>query len=261
LEGARLREKIKVLIVDDNRDFCELLSEFLSKRPEFHVVGMGHNGDEALRLMQSLKPHVCILDIIMPHLDGIGVLERMAAMPEHHRAKTIMLTAIGQEQMTKRVLELGASYYILKPFNLETLADRILQLVISEPLPGIQLFEKPQSRHLEQKISDLLQELGIPANIRGYQYLREAIALVTGELQLLKSITKILYPKIAKQYESTPSRVERAIRHAIEVAWARGNMEAINRLFGHTVDYRRGKPTNSEFIAKVADRLRLERAV
>lgn len=261
LEGARLREKIKVLIVDDNRDFCELLSEFLSKRPEFQVVGMGHNGDEALRLMQSLKPHVCVLDIIMPHLDGIGVLERMAALPEKDRAKTIMLTAIGQEQMTKRVLELGASYYILKPFNLETLAERIQQLVMSEPLPRMQVFEKQQSRHLEQKISDLLHELGIPANIRGYQYLREAITLVTGEMQLLNSITKILYPKIAKQYESTPSRVERAIRHAIEVAWARGNVEAINRLFGYTVDYRRGKPTNSEFIAKVADRLRLERAV
>jgi len=256
-----MRGKTKVLIVDDNKDLCELLVEFLSKRPEIEVVGVGHNGDEALRLMHSLKPQVCVLDIIMPHLDGIGVLEKMADMPESERPKAIMLTAIGQEQMTKRVLELGASYYVLKPFNLETLAQRIQQLAEDDSQPANHTMERTSSIHLEQRISDLLHEVGIPANIRGYQYLRAAIILVAEEAQLLNSITKILYPKIAKIHESTPTRVERAIRHAIEVAWGRGNVEALNRLFGFTVDYRRGKPTNSEFIAQVADRLRLERAV
>lgn len=255
-------ERIKVLIVDDNRDFCDLLNEFLSKRPELQVVGVGHNGVEALDLMQSLKPDVCVLDIIMPHLDGIGVLEKMSCLPEGARPKTIMLTALGQEQMTKRVLELGASYYILKPFNLETLAQRIKQLATNEPASSPNPYEQQRTsgRNLDQKISDFLHELGVPANIRGYLYLREAISMVTEEIQLLSGITKILYPMIAEQHETTPSRVERAIRHAIEVAWSRGNIDAINRLFGFTVDHRRGKPTNSEFIAMVADRLRLERA-
>lgn len=256
-----MSEKIKVLIVDDNRDFCDLLSEFLSKRPEFVVVGVGHNGVEALDLMQAHKPDVCVLDIIMPHLDGIGVLERMRTLPQAARPKTIMLTAIGQEQMTKRVLELGASYYILKPFNLETLAQRIQQLFSNEPPSPLHYEQQRSSRNLDQKISDFLHELGVPANIRGYIYLREAISMVTEEIQLLSGITKILYPMIGEQHDTTSSRVERAIRHAIEVAWSRGNIDAINKLFGFTVDHRRGKPTNSEFIAMVADRLRLERAV
>jgi len=216
-------ERIKVLIVDDNRDFCDLLNEFLSKRPEFQVVGVGHNGIEALELIHSVKPDICVLDIIMPHLDGIGVLERLSAGNSGSRPKTIMLTALGHEEMTKRVLELGASYYILKPFNLETLAQRILQLatnsVGSPPLHFEQ--QKTSSRHLEIKISDFLHELGVPANIRGYVYLREAISMVTEEMQLLSAVTKILYPMIAENHESTPSRVERAIRHAIEVAWSR----------------------------------------
>ncbi len=258
-----LGERTKVLIVDDNRDFCDLLHEFLSKRAEFQVVGVGHNGVEALDLIYSLKPDVCVLDIIMPHLDGIGVLERLPArLAGHALPKTIMLTALGHEEMTKRVLELGASYYILKPFNLETLAQRIQQLVTNGVAASPLQLEQQRSanRNLEIKISDFLHELGVPANIRGYVYLREAISMVAEEMQLLSAVTKILYPMIAENHDSTASRVERAIRHAIEVAWSRGNVDALNRMFGFTVDHRRGKPTNSEFIAMVADRLRLERA-
>lgn len=256
-------ERTKVLIIDDNRDFCDLLHEFLSKRAEFQVVGVGHNGVEALDLIYSLKPDVCVLDIIMPHLDGIGVLERLPArLAGHALPKTIMLTALGHEEMTKRVLELGASYYILKPFNLETLAQRIQQLVTNGVAASPLQLEQQRSanRNLEIKISDFLHELGVPANIRGYVYLREAISMVAEEMQLLSAVTKILYPMIAENHDSTASRVERAIRHAIEVAWSRGNVDALNRMFGFTVDHRRGKPTNSEFIAMVADRLRLERA-
>lgn len=252
-------ERIKVLIIDDNRDFAKMVEEFLSKKADLQVVGVGHNGAEALDLLATVKPDVMLLDIIMPHLDGIGVLERLAQNGDP-RPKIIMLTALGQEQMTKRVIDLGANYYVLKPFNLETLATRIRQLANNESVSTTTITSgENKVANLEARVSNFLHELGIPANIRGYLYLREAISLVTEENELINGVTKILYPMIAKQHKTTPSRVERAIRHAIEVAWGRGNLEAINRIFGFTVDTRRGKPTNSEFIAMVADRMRLER--
>lgn len=210
--------RIKVLIVDDNKEFAKMLEEFISKKSDFQVVGVGHNGAEALELLTATKPDVMLLDIIMPHLDGIGVLERMVSM-EGPKPKTIMLTALGQEQMTKRVMELGANYYVLKPFQLETLATRIRQLTHNE-LTGLANAGQTENKthNLEAKVSNFLHELGIPANIRGYIYLREAISLVTEENELINGVTKILYPMIAKQHQTTPSRVERAIRHAIEVA-------------------------------------------
>ncbi len=254
-----MSERIKVLVIDDNRDFTKMVEEFLSKKPDLQVVGVGHNGPEALDLLATTKPDIMLLDIIMPHLDGIAVLERLVQSSEP-RPKVIVLTALGQEQITKRVIELGANYYVLKPFNLETLATRIRQLANNEPV-NVSAMHTGEHKvpNLEARISNFLHELGIPANIRGYLYLREAISLVTEENELINGVTKILYPMIAKQHKTTPSRVERAIRHAIEVAWGRGNLEAINRIFGFTVDTRRGKPTNSEFIAMVADRMRLER--
>lgn len=252
-------ERIKVLIIDDNRDFAKMVEEFLSKKSDLQVVGVGHNGAEALDLLVITKPDVMLLDIIMPHLDGIGVLERLAESSEP-RPKIIMLTALGQEQMTKRVIDLGASYYVLKPFNLETLATRIRQLANNESVSTVTVSSgENKVANLEARVSNFLHELGIPANIRGYLYLREGISLVTEENELISGVTKILYPMIAKKFKTTPSRVERAIRHAIEVAWGRGNLEAINRIFGFTVDTRRGKPTNSEFVALVADRMRFER--
>ncbi len=252
-------DRIKVLIIDDNREFAKMLEEFISKKSDLQVVGVGHNGAEALDLLASTKPDVMLLDIIMPHLDGIGVLERMVSM-DGPKPKTIMLTALGQEQMTKRVMELGANYYVLKPFQLELLATRIRQLAHNDMMGLAASQAEQKAPNLEAKVSNFLHELGIPANIRGYIYLREAISLVTEENELINGVTKILYPMIAKQHQTTPSRVERAIRHAIEVAWGRGSIEAINRIFGFTVDTRRGKPTNSEFIAMVADRMRLERS-
>ncbi|MGI6343872.1 MAG: sporulation transcription factor Spo0A [Bacillota bacterium] len=251
---------IRVLIVDDNRDFAKMVADYLGKKPDLEVVGIGHNGAEALELLSRTKPDVMLLDIIMPHLDGIGVLEKLTSQAGERPPKVIMLTALGQEQMTRRVIDLGASYYVLKPFNLETLAKRIRQLARNEPIAASPIRVENDTPSLEATVSNFLHELGIPANIKGYIYLREAICLVTEENELISGVTKILYPMIAKQNKTTPSRVERAIRHAIEVAWGRGNIDAINRIFGFTVDTRRGKPTNSEFIAMVADRMRLERA-
>lgn len=251
-------EKMRVLIVDDNREFVGLLREYLEKQDDIEVVGVAYNGVEALEAISLTEPDVVVLDIIMPYLDGIGVLEGLDKQDQVKRPKIVMLTAFGQESITHRVLELGADYYILKPFDLSILTERLRQLFIKGPVaaprvPTVRDKEKGQ----DTKVTSVMHELGIPAHIKGYQYLRDAIILVFDRVDLLSRITKELYPTIAQKYVTTPSRVERAIRHAIEVAWDRGNMEFIQKVFGHTISQSKGKPTNSEFIAMVADRLRL----
>lgn len=251
--------KIRVLIVDDNKDFVSLLREYFDKLDDVEVAGVAYNGVEALEAIKGVQPDVVVLDIIMPYLDGIGVLENLAQEEVDSRPKIIMLTAFGQESITHRVLELGADYYILKPFDFDMLAERLRQ--ISCTTTPAQTKKPPMVREKDKsydaKVTGIMHELGIPAHIKGYLYLRDAIIMVVARVDLLSRITKELYPAIAEKYVTTPSRVERAIRHAIEVAWDRGNMEFIQRMFGHTVSQEKGKPTNSEFIAMVADRMRL----
>lgn len=251
------REKIKVAVADDNRDFAEIMREFLQQQPDIDLVGVAYNGEEILSVLREKKPDVLILDIIMPHLDGIGVLERINASSEK-RPKVIVLTALGQESVTQRVVELGADYYILKPFNMEVLMSRIRQLagIITSQRPAVA--QAIKSRPVDVEVTSIIREIGIPAHIKGYQYLRDAIMMIVNEIELLGAVTKVLYPMIAEKYSTTPSRVERAIRHAIEVAWSRGNMDMINRIFGYTVKLEKGKPTNSEFMAMIADKLRME---
>lgn len=246
--------RIAVAVVDDNREFCEILRQFLQEQPDFDLVGIAHNGTEVPEMVIRSKPDILILDIIMPHLDGIGVLERLGALNLNRRPKIIILTAFGHEHITQRTVELGADYYILKPFNLEVLANRMRQLV---SVHGPQPVRERAVKGLEFEVTNIIHEVGIPAHIKGYQYLREAILMVVERVDLLGAVTKELYPSIAAKYKTTATRVERAIRHAIEVAWSRGNYDAITRLFGYTVSGERGKPTNSEFIAMVADRLRM----
>lgn len=251
--------RTRILVADDNRDFCQLLTEVVQAEKDLELVGVAHNGLEVLDLVERAHPDVVVLDIIMPHLDGVGVLERLGSQERETRPKVIILTAFGQEAITQRVVELGADYYILKPFDLDVLIQRIRQLG-EQPgaRPQMNQREKRAQTNLEAEVTNIIHELGIPAHIKGYLYLREAILLVTERVELLGGVTKELYPTVAQKYQTTPSRVERAIRHAIEVAWSRGNIDAIHRFFGYTVDYERGKPTNSEFIAMVADRLRME---
>lgn len=246
-------EKIKVLIADDNREFCDILHEYISEQKDLEVVGVAYNGLEAIKMITDREPNVVILDIIMPHLDGIGVLERLDESEISHRPKIIILTALGQETMTQRSVELGADYYILKPFNLDVLSTRIRQLANGETTPS----NTARSRNLDVEVTKIIHQMGVPAHIKGYQYLRDAILAVIEEVNLLGAVTKELYPMIAQKYRTTPSRVERAIRHAIELAWDRGNVEMMNRFFGYTINVERGKPTNSEFIAMVADKLRI----
>ncbi|MBT9172764.1 MAG: Stage 0 sporulation protein A [Syntrophomonadaceae bacterium] len=249
---------LKVFVADDNREFSDLLIEYLEQQPGINIIGKAYNGKEALELIPRNPPDILLLDIIMPHLDGLGVLEGLNNFDFDPRPKVIMLTAFGQEDITRKAVELGAAYYILKPFNMETLVDRIRLLAAAKTAitagGAARLSKRPV---LEVEVTNIIHEMGIPAHIKGYQYLREAIMLVVEEVDLLGSITKILYPRIAAKFDTTSSRVERAIRHAIEVAWSRNNIETIKKFFGYTINTERGKPTNSEFIALVADRLRL----
>ncbi|GGA22525.1 sporulation transcription factor Spo0A [Paenibacillus physcomitrellae] len=268
-------QKIEVLLADDNREFTNLLAEYISEQEDMVVSGIAYNGEEVLQAIEQggKLPDVLILDIIMPHLDGLGVLERLREMNLNPQPKIIMLTAFGQENITQRAVQLGASYYILKPFDMDVLASRIRQLVNVQSLssgsvPASSLFVKSNNvvpiakgKNLDANITSIIHEIGVPAHIKGYQYLREAITMVYNNIEILGAITKTLYPAIAEKFKTTPSRVERAIRHAIEVAWTRGNIDSISHLFGYTINISKSKPTNSEFIAMVADKLRIEHKV
>ena len=246
---------INLLIVDDSKKFCEVLEEYFLEQEEFHLCGIANNGLEALEALEKTVPDVMILDLVMPYLDGIGVLERINAMNLEERPQIIILTALGQETMTQKAIELGANYYILKPFELPTLASRIKQL--NEGISTGEAKPSAKSRNLDVEVTKIIHQMGVPAHVKGYQYLRDAILLVADEVNLIGAVTKELYPLVAEKYDTTASRVERAIRHAIELAWDRGNVELMNKFFGYTINVERGKPTNSEFIAMVADKLRM----
>jgi len=266
-------QKIEVLLADDNREFTNLLAEYITEQEDMMVTGIAYNGEEVLNMIGDSRkiPDVLILDIIMPHLDGLGVLERLREMNLSPQPKIIMLTAFGQENITQRAVQLGASYYILKPFDMEVLASRIRQLVGGQNVTAgnvsmastikSNVVPMAKGKNLDANITSIIHEIGVPAHIKGYQYLREAITMVYNNIEILGAITKTLYPAIAEKFKTTPSRVERAIRHAIEVAWTRGNIDSISHLFGYTINISKSKPTNSEFIAMVADKLRIEHKV
>ena len=264
-------KKIRLLIADDNKEFCSILNDYLSSQEEVEVVGIAKDGLEAMDLISKKEPDVLILDIIMPHLDGLGVLEKLHSSELEKFPKVIVLSAVGQDKITKRAINLGADYYVVKPFDFEIFMKRIRQVAGTAPAiiskrsntqTASQSFVVSHNNvSLEAKITNIIHEIGVPAHIKGYLYLREAISMVVANMELLSAVTKELYPNIAKSFNTTPSRVERAIRHAIEVAWNRGKVDTINSLFGYTIHTDKGKPTNSEFIAMVADKLRLEQKI
>ena len=258
--------QINVVVADDNKEFCGILSDYFSNEPEFNIIAECANGMEVLDVIENNDTEVLILDLIMPYMDGIGVMEKINEMEPGRRPKIIILTAFGQETITQRAMQLGAEYYILKPFNLEILGDRVRQIArdtndyVENPRNSMIPSRTPANapRNLEVEVTKVIHEIGVPAHVKGYQYLRDAIILVTEEINYLGAVTKELYPTIAQKYDTTASRVERAIRHAIELAWDRGDVDKINKVFGYTISGEKGKPTNSEFIAIIADRLRLE---
>lgn len=255
--------KIKVLLADDNKEFCDVIGGYLEKQGDIDVIDCAYDGVTAYKKIQELKPDVAILDGIMPKLDGLGVLEKLDK--KNHPTSSpmcIILSAITQEKITQKAIELGAEYYIAKPFDIDILAKRVHQLN-NNILPNKNILFKNnalsfENYSLKSKVTGILHNIGVPAHIRGYHYMREAIMMAVDDIDILNYITKELYPAIAKKCNTTSSRVERAIRHAIEVAWNRGKVEEIDKFFGYTINNNKGKPTNSEFIALIADRLRLE---
>lgn len=266
-------EKIKLGIIDDNLDFCEVLVDFLKNQDDMEVSFVANDGLQALDEIKEKVPDVLVLDLIMPHLDGFGVLEALNNLELKSYPRVIMVSAVGQDSIIQKAVSLGAEYFLVKPINLSILVKRIKQIMNTDLEEEKSVEDKHNLRKaivykdavkqndLEIDITNLIHEIGVPAHIKGYQYLRDAITLVVGDMDMLSAVTKELYPSIAKINNTTPSRVERAIRHAIEVAWNRGKIETINTLFGYTVKNDKGKPTNSEFIAIIADKLRLERKV
>ena len=257
-------EKIKIIIADDNLEFVSTFVSFLENQEDMEVIATAKDGIEAYDKITTMNPDIVLLDVIMPHLDGIGVLEKLnndGVMPI-----CIMLSAVGQDSITKKALAMGANYYMIKPFELDVLVKRIRELknVSRFPVNNSMLIENgiksnyinisnPKSRenNLEALVTNIIHEVGVPAHIKGYQYLRDGIMMVVEDMYVLNQITKQLYPDLAKKHKTTPSRVERAIRHAIEVAWNRGEINTIENIFGYTVDSNKGKPTNSEFIAMI----------
>ncbi|MDD3839182.1 MAG: sporulation transcription factor Spo0A [Clostridia bacterium] len=256
--------KIKVVIADDNKDFCEIMKEYFVKQEDMEIVGIANDGIEAVNIIMKTKPDIVVLDIIMPHLDGLGVLEKLNSSELISYPKIVVLSAVGQDKITQRAISLGADYYMIKPFDMEIFVQRIREMVntnshiVKRKISYFKDNPREESSSLELEITNMIHEIGVPAHIKGYLYLREAINMVVKNVELLSAITKELYPAIANKFNTTPSRVERAIRHAIEVAWSRGRVDTINKLFGYTVHDEKGKPTNGEFIAMVADKLRMD---
>jgi len=259
------KKNITVLIADDNKEFCNLLSEHFERCDDIDVIAVAYDGMSAYEKITALKPDIAIIDGIMPRLDGLGLLEKLKIDQMEDSPICIILSAMSQEKIIQKAIDLGAEYYIVKPFDMDSMANRVRQLKNYSTTKNSKISHTisvngPLSNpvNLEAKVTNILHEIGVPAHIRGYHYMREAIIMAVNDVDVLNYITKELYPSIAKRCNTTSSRVERAIRHAIEVAWSRGKVDAIDKLFGYTISNHKGKPTNSEFIALIADRLRLE---
>ncbi len=260
------KDEIHVLVVDDNVDYCEAISSYINKQDGLKVIDVAHNGVSALEKIRSKRPNVVLLDEIMPELDGLSVLARLSEDDDlkAYRPKVIMVSAVTADRVTSEAINLGVDYYMAKPVDMQSLVKRISTINESKPKANSLEIDNTTNKQtktsysLEARVTTLLHEIGVPAHIRGYNYMRESILIAVDNIDVLNYITKELYPEIAKRCGTTPSRVERAIRHAIEVAWSRGNLETKDNLFSYTINVNKGKPTNSEFIALIADRLRLE---
>lgn len=261
-------KKIKLLVVDDNEDFINNVKQTYLTDEEVEVIGSAHDGLEAIHKIESYNPDVVILDLVMPEVDGFGVLANLDYKKMPKRPNFIVASQLTGENFINKAVSLGASYYLVKPVNMLMLKDRVKEFGSENPKKSdeapddrfVRQAIKRSQRNLDEKLANIFISVGIPAHIKGYQFLREAIKMAIDTPEIINSITKKLYPSIAEKFNTSPSKVERAIRHAIEVAWNRGRIENINNIFGLKIYTANDKPTNGEFIALLADKMIMEGA-
>ncbi len=270
-------EKISVILVDDNKVQSQMLAKDIESTADIELVGIAYDGISGYDLIMEKPPDAVVLDVVMPRMDGLELLEKLQKSSLKKKPMCIMLSAVNNDNITNKALSLGAYYYLVKPIeDNDTVLKRIRQAIKSREatapsmaMDAAENFSLANTQsltsapaispeNLEAIITNVIHEIGVPAHIKGYNYLREAITLCIQDKEFINSITKMLYPTVARNYQSTSSRVERAIRHAIEVAWSRGREEILNSIFGYTIDTNKGKPTNGEFIAMISDSIRLK---
>ena len=256
-----METKIRVLIADPDEDVRRLLTDVLTREEDISVAGYASDGAETLDRIGEMDPDVVILELVLPRLDGLGVLRKLSEAEKSPAA--LVLTGFVNARVVAEAAELGAAYFLSKPCDTAGLLERVRQIGAERRQPRPTLLKRGESApvpmrtepSLESVVTEIIHEIGVPAHIKGYQYLREAIILTINDMDAINAVTKVLYPEVARKFATTPSRVERAIRHAIEVAWDRGDMETLQKFFGYTVSGIKGKPTYSEFIAMIADHL------
>lgn len=263
-----MESECKVLLLDGNEQMRAMINDYLGKSNEVKIVADVENANQALKFISENDVDVVVTDIVLPNIDGYEFIEKLQALQLKKKPKVLVLSALSSDNFINKALNVGADYYMVKPCDLNILKSRILELSKNsfveskkiESTISTTISKSPKNRQLEEKITNIFITVGIPAHIKGYQFLREAIKMAIDNPEIINSITKKLYPSIAERFETSASKVERAIRHAIEVAWNRGKIENINALFGVRVYSNNEKPTNGEFIALVADKMLIEGA-
>ena len=249
-----MEKRRRILIADGSEDFCQTLRQAFAQVPGWEVVGLAADGQQAVELLQRQKPDVLVLDLMLSQVDGLAVLQEASKLEK--APVSLVLAGFMTEYVAGAAAGLGVRYFMAKPCKAEAVVSRLSEILQAEDCDPHLV--RRQDINLDAMVTSVIHEIGVPAHIKGYQYLREAIKIAVGDMEVINAITKVLYPQVAKTFSTTPSRVERAIRHAIEVAWDRGDLETLQRFFGYTVSNSKGKPTNSEFIALIADRLQLQ---